>query len=77
MDTETHSLNLLFEQLGLPSTDDEIASFVANHRPLPAELQLHQAAFWTASQSAFIKQAIDDDADWAECVDELDALLRH
>ncbi|MAY37724.1 MULTISPECIES: DUF2789 domain-containing protein [Spongiibacter] len=77
MDTDIHSLNLLFEQLGLPSSDSEIASFVASHRPLPAELPLHQAAFWTESQSAFIKQAIDDDADWAEWVDELDALLRH
>ena len=77
MDTATHSLNLLFEQLGLPASDDEIANFVADHRPLPADLALHQAAFWTPSQSAFIKQAIDDDADWAEWVDELEALLRH
>ena len=38
MDTDIHSLNLLFEQLGLPSSDSEIASFVASHRPLPAEL---------------------------------------
>ncbi|NMU76583.1 DUF2789 family protein, partial [Vibrio parahaemolyticus] len=33
-------------------------------------------SFWTMSQANFLKQAIEEDADWAELVDQLDVMLR-
>ncbi len=77
MDTSRHNLSTLFEQLGLPSDSDGIRAFVHDHRPLAAETPLYAAPFWNESQAAFLRQAIDQDADWAEEADHLDALLRH
>ena len=65
------------DQLGLPSGAYALESFVARHRPIPAEVPLAEADFWTPAQAQFLREAIDSDADWAEVVDELDALLRH
>ena len=76
MDTTRNNLSSLFEQLGLPSADGEIETFVESHKPLAATLHLHEAGWWNRSQAQFLKQAIDDDAEWAEAVDELDAMLR-
>ncbi len=76
MDTSRHTLQNLFEQLGLASSDAAIEAFVANNR-LQASIPLAQAAFWSAGQAQFIREAIEEDADWAEIVDQLDAQLRH
>ena len=75
MDTVERNLNALLEQLGLPSGAYALESFVAQHRPLRAEIPLAEAEFWTPAQ--FLREAIETDAEWAEVVDELDALLRH
>lgn len=77
MDTTPHTLTTLFEQLGLPADDASIRQFVATHRPLDLNIPLHQAHWWNSGQAAFLEEAIEEDADWAEAVDELDALLRH
>lgn len=77
MDTSRHTLGTLFEQLGLPSDDDSITQFVARHSPLPQEIALHDADFWNASQAGFLTEGIEEDSDWAEVIDELDAMLRH
>jgi Protein of unknown function (DUF2789) len=77
MDTSKHTIQTLFEQLGLPADGDDIEAFVDSHRPLESSVKLHNAPFWSDAQAALLKQAIDDDAEWAEVVDELDALLRH
>lgn len=77
LDTSTHNLNVLFEQLGLPSSDAAIEKFVAKHRPLDNDIMLEDAAFWNETQASFLREAIAEDADWAEAVDHLDALLRH
>lgn len=77
MEAPDHSLNALFDQLGLPSSNEEIELFLARHKPLDIEIPLTQADFWTDAQADFLAQAIMDDADWAEVVDHLDALLRH
>ncbi len=77
LDTSTHTVNVLFEQLGLPSSDAAIADFVASHRPLADDILLEDAAFWDENQASFLREAIAEDADWAEAVDHLDALLRH
>jgi len=77
MDTSAHTLNTLFEQLGLPSSDAEIERFIETHRLFTQEVPLHQASFWSDSQADFLKDAIYSDAEWAEVVDELSALLRN
>jgi len=76
MDTSTHNLATLFEQLGLPSSEEAIQSFVAEHH-LPPETKISEADFWNATQAQFLAEALSDDSDWAEVVDELNALLRH
>lgn len=77
MDSPIHSINSLFAQLGLPNTTAEVDAFIDQHRPLPDYCLLHEATFWTASQATFLSEEIEDDADWAEVVDELNARLRN
>lgn len=76
MDTSAHTMNTLFEQLGLPFHDDDIDTFVDQHKPVPPQLVLSEAGFWTTAQAAFLREAIDSDSDWAELVDQLDTRLR-
>ena len=76
MEPNTHRLEDLFSQLGLPSTQDDIDAFVDQHSPLANDLQLADAPFWTASQAQFLREEIADDADWAEVVDQLSVMLR-
>ncbi len=76
MELPIHSLASLFGQLGLDSTDEAIENFISSNNPLPGNVELHNADFWSASQASFLKQAKDEDADWAEIVDQLDAMLR-
>lgn len=77
MDTNIHNLNTLFAQLGLPDSNAAIERFIETHTLFTQEVPLHKASFWTESQAQFLHDAIDSDSDWAEVVDELDALLRH
>lgn len=70
------SLNLLFAQLGLPDDDASIDLFIASNAPLAGEVVLCDAPFWTSPQAAFLGGAIARDAEWAEVVDTLDAMLR-
>ncbi|MDX1588697.1 MAG: DUF2789 domain-containing protein [Oleiphilaceae bacterium] len=77
MDRSQHTLNALFDQLGLSSDNADIERFIASHRPLPEEIRLQDATLWNASQSEFLSQGLEEDSDWAEVIDELDALLRH
>jgi hypothetical protein len=76
MEHNFHPFHELFEQLGLPSTPDAIREFIARHRPLPHDIPLHEAPFWTPAQAAFLREAIEADSDWAEVVDALNAALR-
>jgi hypothetical protein len=76
MNIHNHSLECLFKQLGLGSADQEIQDFINQNSPLPTNVELHNASFWTSSQSSFLQQSKDDDADWAEIVDQLDVMLR-
>ena len=77
MESPIHTMTSLFDQLGLDSTDQAIEIFIDDHRPLEGSIELHEADFWSASQASFLKQEKDEDADWAEIVDQLDALLRY
>ena len=76
MEPSVHSLRNLFEQLGLPGGAAEIERFVATHRPLAAATALADAPFWSVAQAQFLREEIEDDADWAEVVDQLNLMLR-
>lgn len=75
MESSLHTLNNLFEQLGLPSDDVEIDNFIHTHSHLDTSLSLSEAPFWTPSQAAFLREEILKDADWAEVIDQLNARL--
>ena len=76
MDTNAHTLHTLFDQLGLPSSEPAVENFIAQHKPLRPDVYLAKANFWSASQQAFLEESLKEDSDWAEVVDQLDALLR-
>ena len=76
MDTSRHTIQTLFRQLGIPHSEPAIEAFLKNNH-LPPDIPLKEAAFWNGAQAQFIRDAIAEDADWAEVVDQLDALLRH
>ncbi len=77
MDTSKHTLSTLFEQLGLPADDASIEQFVRQHSPLAPTVILADAEFWNRGQSQFLQEGLEDDSDWAEAIDELNALLRN
>ena len=77
MFTEQPTMNSLFSQLGLGSSDEEIAEFFETHRGLNKSQHLHEASYWNESQSAFLKNAIIEDAAWAEVIDQLQDWEKH
>ena len=52
-----------------------IVRFLETHSPLPHDVVLSDASFWTAAQAAFLREEIAKDADWAEVIDALNAAL--
>lgn len=76
MEQPVHPLEQLFKQLGLPAEPEAIDRFIATHAPLAADVALADAPFWTPAQTAFLREEILEDADWAEIVDHLNAALR-
>lgn len=75
MDTNTPDLALLFKQLGLESDQESIDNFLVTHS-LADTVSLAEAPFWNNAQQAFIREAIAEDAQWSEVIDQLDTLLR-
>jgi hypothetical protein len=75
MESQRHDLANLFAQLGLANEPAAIEAFIAAHRPLPPGTRLGEAPFWSPTQSAFLAEQLQDDADWAEVIDELNAEL--
>ena len=55
MDSPTHDLKGLFDQLGLDSSQKAIDDFIASHSPLPDDKKLIDAEFWTPQQAASSK----------------------
>ncbi|MBS0339230.1 MAG: DUF2789 domain-containing protein [Proteobacteria bacterium] len=76
MDLSEHTLRALFDQLGLPSSVAAIDAFIAQHRPLGESVALADAPFWSPAQAQFLREEFDEDADWAELVDQLNVRLR-
>ncbi|MDP1606019.1 MAG: DUF2789 domain-containing protein [Rhodocyclaceae bacterium] len=75
MERSVRDMSGLFAQLGEASDEGAIARFIATNGPLAGGVQLHEAAFWTPAQANFLREAILDDAEWAEIVDALNAEL--
>ncbi|MBI5921758.1 MAG: DUF2789 family protein [Betaproteobacteria bacterium] len=78
MSPASPSMTLLIEQLGLECSPAAIQAFIAAHplRPDVFHGRIHEASFWTASQSELLCQALADDSDWSGLVDRLDVALR-
>lgn len=77
MDAGYQTIGNLFQQLGLPSSPEKVDEFVARHRCLSDGMALDEAPFWTDSQAEFLREAIQEDSDWSEAVDQLDVRLRY
>jgi len=75
MEQPVHTLNKLFAQLGQACDDLAIARFIDINSPLPDDVRLHEATFWSLAQSTFLREAIDNDADWSDVADELNSRL--
>ena len=75
MEAPMHSLTNLFAQLGLPSDEVAIESFIKTHRALTTSVALSEATYWTPAQAAFLREETLNDADWAEIIDQLNAKL--
>ena len=76
MEAHIHPMTDLFVQLGLPSDPPSIQAFLARHRPLPSQVPLAEAPFWSPAQAAFLREGVALDGDWAVIIDKLDAGLR-
>ncbi len=76
MHSPDHPFHQLFEQLGLPCDSQSIRDFIKANSPLDESLKLADARCWSPTQAAFLREAILEDADWAEVVDALNLALR-
>lgn len=74
MDTSRHDLNGLLSQLGLASDVAGLDAFLLAHR-LESGMKLVDAPFWRQAQAQFLREALEDDSDWAEAADGLAMLL--
>ncbi|TVM05687.1 DUF2789 domain-containing protein [Vreelandella aquamarina] len=75
MEKPVHHFSELFEQLGLANDAASIERFIERHSPLADEMPLADAPCWNEGQAEFLREAVDEDADWAEVVDHLDASM--
>ena len=74
MSLNNPSLAELFKQLGLSGEKMHIDRFIERHQ-LNSHSDLVTAIFWTSDQRNFLREAIAEDSDWSEVVDELASLL--
>ncbi|HEY0334835.1 MAG TPA: DUF2789 domain-containing protein [Stenotrophomonas sp.] len=75
MDKSVHPFYELFQQLGLPSDEASIRRFIATHGPLPGNVRLEEAPFWTTAQAQLLREERIEDADWIPTIDQLNVAL--
>lgn len=75
MEPTVHPFSELFAQLGLPDDDASIRAFIATHGPLPGDMRLEEAPFWTGAQARLLREERIDDADWIVVIDRLNVAL--
>ena len=76
MNIQIPTISDLFEQLGLASDLPSINDFIAEHSGIPNSIHIADAPFWTPTQASFLKGALEEDAEWAELIDQLNVSLR-
>lgn len=75
MEMAFHRFSELFAQLGLDTDVESIRSFITIHAPLPSNVRLEDAPFWTPAQARLLRESLVVDGDWAEVVDQLNLAL--
>lgn len=75
MQRPLYDMSSLFDQLGVASDQESIDRFIEGHAPLGRGVSLPDAAFWTAAQAGFLREATLEDAEWVTIVDALNAEL--
>lgn len=68
------TLEVLFQQLGLESSEAAIDQFVEKHQ-LTQGVMMHEADFWTEHQKQFLSSHWQKDDEWSLMVDVLNELL--
>lgn len=71
---QSYTLNDLFAQLGLDSSDEAIDQFIADNQ-LDENTNLKDAKVWTEKQRAFLQEEWKRDAVWVEVIDELNVRM--
>ena len=75
MELQEPNMQTLFAQLGEPDDEASIARFIEKHACQIDHMKLHEATFWSPAQAAFLRDAIQQDANWAAVVDALSVQL--
>lgn len=75
MEHPVHPFSELFAQLGLPEDEVSIRNFIATHAPLPEDMRLEEAPFWTPAQAQLLREERLDDADWIVVIDQLNVAM--
>lgn len=70
------TLRDLFSQLGLKDDEGAINRFIDTHKGLDSKTRLEDAPFWNPSQANLLRGALQEDAEWAEIIDQLNNRLR-
>jgi hypothetical protein len=69
-----YTMNNLFAQLGLDSSDEAIETFIENNQ-LAKEEKLTESTIWSEKQRMFLQEEWKQDAAWVEIIDELNVRL--
>ncbi len=75
MEQTVHPFSDLFAQLGLPDDEASIRRFIADHAPLPSDMRLEEAPFWSEAQARLLREERIEDADWIVVIDQLNVAL--
>ncbi|MEG0008285.1 DUF2789 domain-containing protein [Aeromonas lusitana] len=75
MELLTHDMPALFAQLGLANDEISLHRFIREHS-LDNQTLLPEAHFWNPAQAGFLRDALWNDSDWSEAIDQLDVMLR-
>ena len=75
MESTVHPFSELFAKLGLADDNASIQQFISTHSPIPNDMRLEDAPFWSTAQSQLLREERRDDADWAMVVDRLNVAL--
>ena len=69
-----YTINDLFAQLGLESSDEAIDAFVEQHQLAKGE-DLIKSKVWSDSQRMFLQEEWNKDAAWVEIIDDLNVRM--